>query len=170
MKPLIYLLVLGLPFTGMFFSGCADWEQIAAGPAYITVNDSPLNWVEIFYLREKDAPQIRLSMRGKGTVSIEQGRSKLVSDSFAHEYEAEEWLDRKTKTFTIPAQQQRETLQSLVNFGLLKIGEKPKGADLMKTSMLVKGNINGRKIDKYVFDDDLILQIEMLIALYSKGL
>ena len=58
---------------------------------YITVEESPLNWMEIHYYNTLDSSRkstrrVSLMLNGMGHVEVKKGTSKLVSDDFAKGY------------------------------------------------------------------------------------
>ncbi len=162
------IVVFCLAAAGVLLPGCQSWDEITNGPVHIAVNDSPLNWMEILYLPKPGAPTTRITMRDKGEVRVERGRSKLVNTSFAYEYEEDSWGEREVVSFWVPHKRQIEVYQTLVNYGILKVPKEPDEPPV--ETILVKGNLNGRKIDRYVFDDALIFEIEKLVRLYSRTL
>ena len=55
---------------------------------------------------------------GAGFVDVKSGTSKLVSDSFAKNFEAADWGDIRTLRYNVEPSHVRELFQELVNAGL----------------------------------------------------
>lgn len=152
-------------------AGCTkrDIDQWYAGPPIITVRSSSLNWVEIYYSETATSVPVRVDMRAEGMVTIYRGRSSQVMDSFAYDYDSTNWNDQTKKVVTLSRNTFQYALQSLVNAGLLVIEEEPEEGDPKPTQkVMVRGHINDREFDKYVFNEDLILEIETQIFHYLR--
>ncbi len=151
MKKLLFFL---LPL--MLLTGCAsDWYM---PPEKFTVEQSRLNWVQILYQAKEDAPRIRCDMRNDGIITVLEGHSVTVGDDFNIEYDKATFGDIRKYHYTMPPDLFRETLQVLVNAGLLE--RKPaEEEDPVYPKVLIKANINHRKIDKFTADPDLIAEI-----------
>ena len=113
---------------------------------YITVQDSPLNWVEIHYynMRHKPIRRIGVFMNGMGHVEVKKGTSDLVSNDFAKRYKTEDWSDINTKRIEVDPEHVLAIMQNLVNYGLLdreKTGRATK-KDKLDRFIGVKANIN----------------------------
>ena len=106
------IVVLGL----MFAAGCGlFWDD-----PYVTVTEDALNWVEIHYYNASREPVRRVSVRitGAGFVNVKSGTSRLVSDSFAKNFESSDWGDIRTFQYNVDSRHVRELFQDLVNAGL----------------------------------------------------
>ena len=106
------IVALGL----MFAAGCGlFWDD-----PYVTVTEDALNWVEIHYYNASREPVRRVSVRitGAGFVNVKSGTSRLVSDSFAKNFESSDWGDIRTFQYNVDAGHVRELFQDLVNAGL----------------------------------------------------
>ena len=106
------LLALGL----MLFSGCGlFWDD-----PYVTVTVDALNWIEVHYYNASRDPVRRVSIRitGDGFVDVKSGTSRLVSDSFAKNFESADWGDIRSSRYNVDADHVREMFQDLVNAGL----------------------------------------------------
>ena len=106
------IVALGL----MFAAGCGlFWDD-----PYVTVTEDALNWVEIHYYNASREPVRRMSVRitGAGFVNVKSGTSRLVSDSFAKNFESSDWGDIRTFQYNVESGHVRELFQDLVNAGL----------------------------------------------------
>ena len=123
-------------------SGCGPfWVD-----PYITVEDSPLNWVHIHYYNLKSSPIRRTSvyLSGAGHVEVVKGTSELVSNDFAKGYKAENWHDVRPSRKTVDVRHLNDVFQNLVNRGLLDREKLFKGTKKKSVSRFlgVKANIN----------------------------
>ena len=106
------IVALGL----MFAAGCGlFWDD-----PYVTVTEDTLNWIEIHYYNASREPIRRVSVRitGAGFVNVKSGTSRLVSDSFAKNFDSAEWGDIRNVQYNVDAGHIRELFQDLVNAGL----------------------------------------------------
>ena len=87
---------------------------------YIAVTENALNWIEVHYYNASREPVRRVTVRitGAGFVEVKSGTSRLVSDSFAKNFAAEEWGDIRNVQYNVDADHVREIFQDLVNAGL----------------------------------------------------
>ena len=87
---------------------------------YVTVTPDALNWLEIHYYNATRDPVRRVSVRitGAGFVDVKSGTSRLVSDSFAKNFESAEWGDIRNVQYNVDASHVCEMFQDLVNAGL----------------------------------------------------
>jgi len=113
---------------------------------YITVQDSPLNWVHIHYYNLKSSPIRRTSvyLSGAGHVEVMKGTSELVSNDFAKGYKEDSWLDVKPTRKEVDVKHLNDVFQHLVNQGLLDREKMFKGTKKTTISRFlgVKANIN----------------------------
>ena len=109
MKKWMLLPLLLLGGCGLF------WDD-----PYVTVTTTPLNWCEIHYYNATRDPVQRVKVRinGAGFVESQSGTSRLVSDSFAKNYQDASWEDIEERRFTVDPEHVRTLFQSLVNQGL----------------------------------------------------
>ena len=112
---------------------------------YITVAESPLNWVHIHYYNVNRNPIRRVSvyLTGMGHVEVKKGTSELVSNDFAKGYENVSWRSIKTYRVDVDPKHINEIFQNLVNYGLLdreKTGRKSK-KEKFDRLIAVKANI-----------------------------
>jgi len=143
-----------------FVSGCGPfWVD-----PYITVKDSPLNWVNIHYynLRSKPIRRTGVCLWGSGLVELRKGTSELVSNDFAKRYTSEEWDGIATQRVQIDPKHVKDLFQNLVNYGLLdreKWGKHSK-RDSFDRFIAVKANI-----DTYTFSEqDNIFEVDPDLA------
>ena len=133
------LLLTAALFAAGLFSGC-----FLVNP-YITVTDSPLNWVEIHYYNTKTKPYRRYWVRlsGIGMVETKKGTSDLVSNDFAKDVTNPQWHDIRTRRFEVDPKHVHEIFQDLVNDGLLDEEKNFRGSDkdTFDRFIAVKANI-----------------------------
>ena len=154
MKKVVLLLLAG--FSLCLFDGCGPfWVD-----PYITVKESPLNWVHINYynLRHKPIRRTSVYINGGGLVEVKKGTSELVSNDFAKRYGEDTWGNIRTSTFHITSKQAHDIFQELVNHGLLD-REKTFKSSKKETEdrfIAVKANINTNTYSDNVniFNDD----------------
>lgn len=131
------------------FAGCGPfWVD-----PYITVRESPLNWVHIHYYNLNRNPVRRISvyLNGMGYVEVRKGTSDLVSNDFAKGYKNDTWSSIKTYRVDVDPNHITDIMQNLVNYGLL---------DQEKT---------GRKSDKDQFDRFMAVKANISNTTYSKN-
>ena len=113
---------------------------------YITVEDSPLNWVHIHYYNLKTSPIRRTSvyLGGSGVVEVMKGTSEQVSNDFAKGYKADNWLDVSQTRKEVDVKHLNDVFQNLVNQGLLDREKVFRGTKKKSISRFlgVKANIN----------------------------
>jgi len=134
---------------------------------YVTVNESPLNWVMIHYynLKRKPIRRIGVSISGAGLVEIRKGSSELVSNDFAKRYRDESWGKIRTQRLNIDPKHARDIFQNLVNFGLLDREKtfKASSGDSPDRFIAVKANINTQtysdNVNMFEADPDLAEQL-----------
>ena len=88
---------------------------------YITVRESPLNWVEIHYYNMNREPYRRISvfLTGDGHVELKKGTSDRVSNDFAKRTDDAEWENFRTQRSRTSAKHAHDIFQNLVNYGVL---------------------------------------------------
>lgn len=124
------------------FAGCGPfWVD-----PYITVRESPLNWVHIHYYNLNRTPIRRISvyLNGMGHVEVRKGTSELVSNDFAKSYSDSTWENIKTYRVDIDPKHANEIFQNLVNYGVLdreKTGRKSK-KEKFDRFIAVKANLS----------------------------
>lgn len=130
-----------LTISLLAFAGCGPfWVD-----PYITVTDSPLNWVEIHYynMNRKPVRRITVYLSGSGFVEIRKGTSDRVSNDFAKKYDEAQWHDYRTQRMQVDAKHLNEVFQNLVNFGVLDREKTGRGAhrDTYERFIAVKANL-----------------------------
>lgn len=134
---------------------------------YITVTDSPLNWVHIHYynLSRKPTRRISVYLSGSGYVTLQKGTSELVSNDFAARYNEETWDNIKTQRINVDQTRLHDIFQNLVNYGVLdheKYGKASK-KESFNRFIAVKANICSRTYSKqeniFEVDPDLAEQL-----------
>ncbi len=147
-------------FASLLCCGCAtDWYL---PEEKFVVQDSRLNWVQIFYQAKENAPRIRCDMTNNGVITVLEGHSVTVGDDFNIEYDKKHFGDVRKYHYTMPPEMFTETLQVLVNVGLLE-RDTPTEEDPVYPKVLVKANINHHKIDKFTANPELIAEIRTQI-------
>ena len=140
---------------------------------YITVEESPLNWVHIHYYNLKSSPIRRISvyLNGGGYVEVVKGTSELVSNDFAKGYKADNWQDVRPVRKNVDVKHLTDVFQSLVNQGLLDREKLFKGTRKKTVSrfMGVKANINNVTYSENVniFEADPNLAEALLDVVYE---
>ena len=140
---------------------------------YITVRESPLNWVEIHYYNTNRKPARRTSLylNGTGHVEMKKGTSALISDDFAKGYKDEAWGDLVVRRMEVDPAHVNDIFQNLVNHGVLdreKWGRSGPKKD-HKRFIAVKANINNVTYSENVnvFEADPDLAEHLLDALHE---
>lgn len=152
-----FILTLAL-FAAIFTAGCsAYWYK---DNARFIVQDSRLNWVEIYYQEAEDKPRVRCYMGDNGQVTILEGHSVTVGDDFNIDYEDRNFGDVRKYHYTMDRHMFRETLQILVDQGLVKL-ETPDEKAPLYPKVMVNSNINGRTMKKFTTNKDLITEIRI---------
>ena len=134
---------------------------------YITVDESPLNWVEIHYYNMNKTPYRRIAvlLMGSGHVEIKKGTSDRVSNDFAKRFDDSEWGNFRTQRVRVDVGHVHEIYQNLVNHGLLDREKSFKRSKKEKFDrfMAVKANISNYTYSEpdniYEVDPDLAEQL-----------
>ena len=154
MKRLMLLSLL----AGCLFAGMACAPYWYKKPVYFTVQESRLNWVQIFYQADEKAPRVRCDLKNNGVVTVLEGHSVTVGDDFNIEYDKPAFGDVRKYHYTMSAKMFRDSLQVLVDVGLMK--EEAPGEDTpVYPKVMVRANINHHRIEKFTFDTALIGEI-----------
>lgn len=154
MKSLLIALMLPL----LLAAGCSPyWYK---DNKRFIVQESRLNWVEIYYQEAEDKPRIRCSMRDNGQITILEGHSVTVGDDFNIDYEHRNFGDVRKYHYTMDRRMFRETLQILVDLGLVKLEPPDENAPLYP-KVMVNANIDGRTMKKFTTNEDLITEIRI---------
>ena len=151
---------------------CAACALVAGcGPfwvdPYITVKDSPLNWVEIHYynLNHKPIRRTAIYLSGAGYVELRKGTSELVSNDFAKQVDSETWGDIKTQRMAVDPAHVKDLMQNLVNYGVLDREKTGRGSSKSEEDrfIAVKANISANtyseQVNIFEADPDLAEQL-----------
>ena len=93
---------------------------------YFTVKPSGLNWVDIRqYSMTGRKQHVRVRIDGNGMVTVLDGTSERIGNSFASDMKNERWDDMRETRITIPEEDAVMIFQNLVNNGLFVKREKP---------------------------------------------
>ena len=142
------------------FAGCGPfWVD-----PYITVRESPLNWVHIHYynLNRKPIRRISVYLNGAGHVEVRKGTSDLVSNDFAKGYTDDNWSSIKTYRIDVDPKHIHDIMQNLVNYGVLdreKTGRKSK-KEKFDRFIAVKANISNNTYS----DNENIFEVDPDLA------
>ncbi len=126
------------------------------------VQDSRLNWVQVYYQASEDAPRIRCDYKDNGTIIVLEGHSVTVGDDFNIEYDKPEFSDVRKYHYTLERDMFREYLQVLVNCDLMKV-EEPDDDTPIYPKVMVRANINHHRVEKFTFNPDLIAELRTQI-------
>jgi hypothetical protein len=135
---------------------------------YITVRESPLNWVHIQYYNMNRTPIRRVSVyiNGMGHVELKKGTSDLISDDFAKKYKSENWHNIKTQRLQIDPKHANDIFQNLVNHGVLDREKNGKASkkDRFDRFIAVKVNLsnNTYSANENIFEVDPDLAEQLL--------
>lgn len=156
-RSLLVLLFLSL------LAGCGPfWVD-----PYITVRESPLNWVEIHYYNMNKTPYRRISvlLMGSGHVELKKGTSDRVSNDFAKRTDDSEWSNYRPLNVTTTPKHAQDIFQNLVNYGVLdrdKNGKRSKKTSFDRF-IAVKANISNNTYSEpdniYEVDPELAEQL-----------
>ncbi len=159
---LLTFLSLGLLFTTW---GCAhDWYK---QPEKFKVQPSRLNWVSIYYQASAKTPRIRCEMSDNGQkITILEGHSVTVGDDFNIGYQKSTFSDVKKYYYSMPPEMFQMTLQTLIDVGLME-REEPDEDTPLYPKVMIKANINHKRMDKFTFKQELIDEIRTLLFQYK---
>jgi hypothetical protein len=173
MKILIYTLLAS--FT-VIFAGCR-WNSGMNEP-YFKVEKSALNWVEIRqYEIEGRKQRVRLRIDGNGLVTVRDGTSALVGNSFAANTKHEDWEDIRETRITISEEDAGLIFQSLVNAGIFEkpeqipfISDKPTLSTNETSFVYVSANINNKTVgaSEPVAKPELLEQLKLVVLTFYK--
>jgi len=134
---------------------------------YITVKESPLNWIQIHYYNMNRTPIRRISVyiTGMGHVEVKKGASDLVSNDFAKSYKSDSWRSIKTSRYDVDPKHVNDIFQNLVNYGVLDREKTGRRSSRKKFDrfMAVKANISNTTYSEqeniFEVDPDLAEQL-----------
>jgi hypothetical protein len=155
-------------------TGCI-WHSGVNEP-YFQVESSGLNWVEIRQYEVTGMKRrIRLRIDGNGMVSLREGTSALVSNSFAANNKQDNWEDIREKRVTLSEDDARLIFQSLVDAGLFEkyeqlpfVDEKPMPSTNDTSFVYVSANINNKTAGSAdpVGKPELLEQLKIVILTF----
>lgn len=144
--------------------GCSPyWYK---SPEKFTVRNTRFNKVEIRYQASEEAPRIRCEMKNNGYIQVLEGHSVTVGDDFNIEYDKPTFSDVRKYTYSMSPEMFRETLQVLVNAGLLEDNPADED-DPIYPKVLVCADINSSRIEKFTADPELIATIRMFLSQFK---
>lgn len=171
MRNLLFTLLASLIVV---FTGCI-WHSGINEP-YFKVESSNLNWVEIRQYETVGLKRrIRLRIEGNGIVTVKDGTSALVGNSFAANNKSDSWEDIREKRITISEEDTNRIFQSLVDAGLFEtyeaipfIDEKPKPSTNETSFVYVAANINNKTTGSAdpIGKPDLLEQLKVVILTF----
>lgn len=145
-------------------SGCFD--PFYNNP-YFAVEDSALNWLEIYNKQASSKKLTRVRIDGSGIVKIKTGTSPLVGDAFAKDSTNAQWEDIRNDQITIPRDESVRIFQGLVNNGLFL--EQKKNDDSPEDDIIMAfGNIGNHTVYSTIYDADLHEHLKSLILLFNR--
>ena len=153
----------------MLLSGClTKWEE-----PYFVVKPSGLNVVNIrqhYTTGRMAGHHVNLRIAGNGTVTITEGASARVANSYANDPKGDNWNDLREHRFTIPEEEAVIVFQKLVNSGLfVKHKFAPENVDSNETAMVyVSAKIQHKTIGapQPVTDPELLETLKMVVMTF----
>ena len=161
MKRLAFLPLLAL----LACAGCSPYWYRA--PEEFTVQESRLNWVQIYYQESPTAPRVRCDMRNEGQITVLEGMSVTVGDDFNIDYKDPSFGDVRKYHYQMDPALFRQTLQLLVDTGLFVIEGEPEDDTPLSPKILVRANVNHKKIEKFTYDEALQNEIRTQLFQYK---
>ncbi len=155
-------------------TGCI-WHS-GVNETHFQVESSGLNWVDIRqYETTGMKRRIRLRIDGNGMVSLREGTSALVSNSFAANNKQENWEDIREKRVTLSEADTKLIFQSLVDTGLFEryeeipfVDEKPAPSTNDTSFVYVSANINNKTVGSAdpIGKPELLEQLKIVILTF----
>ncbi len=141
-------------------TGCnAYWYRSAEK---FTVQESNMNWVQIYYQASESSPRMRCDMRNNGQIILLEGNSVTVGDDFNIDYKAANFGDVRKYHYTMPPEMYTDTLQALVNVGLLE-HKTPEEGDPVYPKVMILANIDHTVMKRFTTNPELIAEIRSLL-------
>jgi len=160
MKKNIFLISLAAAF--IFTSGCFD--PFYNNP-YFKVDESGLNWLEIYQKQISSKKLVRVRIDGGGVIKIREGTSPLVGDEFANDNRNDKWEDIREYQLTVSKEEANRIYQELINNGLFleqkKSNDSPEGNVIMAF-----GNIQNHTIYSTIYDPDLYEHLNAIVLMF----
>lgn len=131
----------------------------------VKVADSRFNRLQITCQFDEDKPRVNCEINGNGNITLVEGHSTSVSDQFSIN-QAGTYGDVKKYTVNIPPAEVQIHLQTLVDAGLFDLEEADEDQPLFPR-ILLAGRVNGIKVDKFTFKEELIMEVRSLLFEYK---
>ncbi len=124
-----------------FLAGCVNFFE----NPHFTVEESGLNWVVIRYYNYQKKPITRVNLRldGNGIVSVKEGTSALVANSFAANMNDATWNDIRETRIMRPREEMVSLFQMLVDNNLFEERTKSDAA-VTNEAIFVFANIQNK--------------------------
>jgi len=152
----------------MLLTGClAQWEN-----PYFVVTPSGLNWLIVsqqYTSGRLAGHHVKLQINGDGIVTITEGTSQLVRNSFAHNAQSDKWEDIREHRQKITEEEAASIYQSLVSNGLFDQSLfKGKLATNETSSIYVSARIQNTSTGtpRLVTDPELLESLKMTIMTF----
>ncbi len=147
-----------------FLSGCFDPFEMNP---YFAVEDSGLNWLEIYSKQVSGKKLTRVRIDGSGIVKIKTGTSPLVGDAFAKDNTHEQWEDVYIDQITIPREEAARIFQELINNGLFL--DQTTSDDSPEDDIIMAfGNIQNHTVYETIYDPVLHEHLKSLVMLFNR--
>jgi hypothetical protein len=145
-------------------NGCFD--PFHSNP-YFEVEDSGLDWLEIYNKEVPGKRLVRVRIDGSGIVKIREGTSPLVGDEFAKDNTHEHWEDIRDYQITIPRDEALRIFQGLVNNGLF-LEQKKKEDSPENDVIMAFGNIKNHTVYATIYEPVLHEHLKSLVLLFNR--
>lgn len=160
MKKTIGLSILAAMF--LLATGCFD--PFYHNP-YFKVDESGLNWLEIYSKKISGKKLVRVRIDGGGVIKIREGTSPLVGNEFAHDTRNEQWEDIRDYQLSISKEEANRIFQELINNGLF-LEQKKSDDSPEDTAIMAFGNIQNHTVYSTVYDPDLYEHLQSIVLMF----
>jgi hypothetical protein len=160
MKKYICSIILATAF--IMTAGCFDPFY---NEPYFNVDESALNWLEIYSKKISSKKLVRVRIDGGGVIKIREVTSPLVGDEFAHDNRNEKWEDIRDYKLTISKEEVHRIYQELINNGLFLEQKKSKDSP-EETAIMAFGNIQNHTIYSTIYDPDLYEHLNAIVLMF----
>ncbi|MFO7937828.1 MAG: hypothetical protein R6V06_09525 [Kiritimatiellia bacterium] len=159
----IYLIIIFLTALTLV-NGCFD--PFHMNP-YFAVEESGLNWLEIYSKQISSQKLTRVRIDGSGIVKITTGTSPLVGDAFAKDISDTQWSNVRRDRITIPREETVRLFQGLINNGLFL--EQSKTEDSPDDHIIMAfGNIQNHTVYETIYDPGLHEHLKTIVMLFNR--
>jgi hypothetical protein len=142
--------------------GCFD--PFYSNP-YFKVDESGLNWLEIYSKKISGKDLVRVRLDGGGVIKIREGTSPLVGNEFAHDPRHEQWDDIRDYQLSISKEEVNRLFQELINNGLFL--EQKKTEDSPEdTAIMAFGNIQNHTVYSTIYDPELYEHLQAIVLMF----